>query len=70
LYDSALAAGLENIMLETDCPYMAPQSRRGKRNDSTTVADVAATLAQWFGVTVAEIATVTTANAKRFFRLT
>ena len=65
--DSVLAAGLENIMLETDCPYMAPQSHRGQRNDSTLMFESVRVIADWLGCAEEEVAKATTANAKRFF---
>ncbi|MCL2547329.1 MAG: TatD family hydrolase [Oscillospiraceae bacterium] len=67
LRQAAVVMGLDNIMLETDCPYMAPQSQRGKRNDSTMLSESVAVLAQWFGRSPEEVSTVTTANARKFF---
>jgi TatD DNase family protein len=57
---------LERLLLETDAPYLAPQPRRGKRNEPAFVAYVAATLAEVKGLPVAEVERVTTEN---FFRL-
>ena len=57
---------LERLLLETDAPYLAPQPRRGKRNEPAFVAYVAATLAEVKGLPVAEIERATTEN---FFRL-
>ncbi len=68
-YESALAVGLEHIMVETDCPYMAPQTHRGQRNDSTHVAAVVTQLAQWFDLPVQQVADITSANARRFFHI-
>ncbi len=58
---------LERVVLETDSPYLAPVPKRGKRNESAYVPYVAETLAAIYGVDVAEVAAVTTANAKRLF---
>ncbi|MFH2202070.1 MAG: TatD family hydrolase [Elusimicrobiota bacterium] len=63
------AAGLENIVLETDSPYLPPQSRRGKRNEPDAVPEIAAKLAEVFGVTTEEVAAQTTHNARDLFRL-
>jgi TatD DNase family protein len=68
-YESALAVGLQHLMVETDCPYMAPQSHRGKRNDSRLMGETVATLADWFGIPYDEAARVTADNAVRFFGL-
>ncbi|MGI6242876.1 MAG: TatD family hydrolase [Prevotella sp.] len=58
---------LQRIVLETDSPYMAPVPFRGKRNESAFVAQVLKTLAQSYGVTEAEVATITTNNVSRLF---
>jgi len=59
---------LDCVMLETDAPYLAPQPHRGKRNEPAYVPLIAETLAQTKGVTVEEVARVTTENAHRLFR--
>ncbi len=56
--------GLQHIVLETDSPYLAPVPFRGKRNESAYTKLVAEKLAVIYGVSVAEIAAVTTANSK------
>lgn len=58
---------LEHIVLETDAPYLAPVPYRGKRNESSYIVSVAEKLAQIYGLTVAEIATQTTANSIAVF---
>jgi TatD DNase family protein len=60
---------LDRLMLETDSPFLAPQARRGKRNEPAFVAHTASFLAELHGVDVAELAAVTTRNARRFFGL-
>ncbi len=59
---------LERILLETDCPYMAPEPHRGKRNDSSYLPYVVAKIAELKGVNTAEVERVTEANARALFR--
>jgi TatD DNase family protein len=58
---------LEWMVLETDAPYLAPVPFRGKRNESAYLRYVAAKLAEVKGVTVEEVARVTTENAQKIF---
>ena len=60
---------LDRLLVETDCPYLAPQPVRGRRNEPGFVTHTAELLAQAKGVSVAEIAEHTTRNAKRLFAL-
>jgi len=60
---------LDRLMIETDCPYLAPQPWRGKRNEPAYVVAVARTLAELLGLPLAEVARATTRNARRFFGL-
>ncbi|MGE7676050.1 TatD family hydrolase [Lysinibacillus sp. NPDC094403] len=60
---------LEHLMIETDAPYLAPHPYRGKRNEPALVTLVAEEIARLKGLTIEEIAQVTTANAKKFFRI-
>ena len=64
-----VAAGipLENIVLETDCPYLAPVPHRGKRNCSLYLPHVARTIAELRGITEEEVAETTWKNAFRLF---
>ena len=57
--------GLEHVMLETDSPYLAPVPHRGKRNEPANIPDIARVLAEVKGVSVEEVARVTTGNAER-----
>lgn len=59
--------GLQHLVLETDAPYLTPVPHRGKRNESSYLAFVAAKLAEIFGVTIEEVAAVTSENTKRVF---
>jgi TatD DNase family protein len=67
LREAVLAVGLEGIVLETDCPYLAPEPHRGKRNEPAFVAATAARLAELFAVQPEEIAARTAANAVAIF---
>ncbi len=58
---------LSNMILETDAPFLAPVPYRGKRNESAYVALVAQKLAEVKGITVEEVAEITTKNAKDLF---
>ena len=60
---------LERIVLETDCPYMAPEPFRGRRNDPGKLYRVAERLAELRGLTVAEIQAITTENGKALYRM-
>ncbi len=60
---------LERIILETDSPYLTPVPHRGKRNESSYIPHIAEKLAFQKGVSIEEVATITTANAKRLFML-
>lgn len=58
---------LERILLETDCPYMAPEPHRGTRNNSSYLSYVAAKIAELKEVTAEEVERVTWENACRLF---
>ena len=58
---------IENIVLETDSPYLAPVPYRGKRNESAYVVEVAKKLAELYGISLEEVAKITTANSKAVF---
>ncbi len=59
----------DRIMIETDAPYLTPVPHRGKRNEPGFVAHVAAKVAELRGTSLEDIASMTTDNARRFFRL-
>lgn len=58
---------LEDIILETDCPYLTPVPYRGKRNESAYVAYVCEKVAEIKGLSAEEVARVTSENARRMF---
>ena len=60
---------LERILIETDCPYMAPEPYRGRRNDPSLVPFVAAKIAQLRGLTPEQAGRATSENARRLFRI-
>ena len=59
----------DRIVIETDCPYMAPVPFRGKRNDPGKVVHMAAKLGEIWGVSTEEAAEVTLENGKRLYRM-
>ena len=65
----ASAIPLDRIVLETDCPYMAPEPFRGKRNDPGKLYRMAEKLAELRGLSVEEIHEITTENGKRLYRI-
>ena len=65
----AEAIPLERIVLETDCPYMAPEPFRGKRNDPGKLYRMTQRLAQIRGRDVEEIRDITLENGKRLYRI-
>ena len=66
-----VAAGIptDRIVIETDCPYMAPVPFRGKRNDPSLVCHMADRLAQLLGISPEEARRITMENGKRLYRL-
>jgi len=60
---------LDRVLLETDCPYLAPVPLRGKRNEPAFVARVAETAAEVLGRSPQDVARITSRNAVRLFRL-
>jgi TatD DNase family protein len=59
----------DRLLVETDCPFLAPLPHRGKRNEPAYVARTAEKVAELWGASVDEVGEVTTANARRVFRL-
>ena len=67
--ETAASIPLERILLETDCPYMAPEPYRGKRNHPGYLPKMAEKLAQIRGIPVEEAIRATMENAKRLYRI-
>ncbi len=61
-------AGLDAAVLETDSPYLPPLSSRGKRNEPVAILEIAAKLAEVWGVPLDEVARRTSANAAALYR--
>lgn len=62
-------AGLDVVVLETDSPYLPPQSSRGKRNDPRSIPEIAEQLAWVFETSPDEVARSTTRNARDLYRI-
>ncbi len=67
--EAASAIPLERIVLETDCPYMAPEPFRGKRNHPGYLGKMAEKLAEIKGVSLEQVQEITTQNGKRLYRI-
>ncbi len=67
--ETAASIPLDRIVLETDCPFMAPEPYRGKRNDPGYLPKMAEKLAEIRGISVDEAIHITTENAKRLYRI-
>jgi len=67
--ETAASIPLERIVLETDCPFMAPEPFRGKRNHPGYLYRMAEALAQIRGISVEEVCAATTENGKRLYRI-
>ena len=63
------AVPLDRLLLETDCPYMAPVPFRGKRCDSSMIAYTAEKAAEIKGISVQELVDITCENAKRIYSI-
>jgi len=63
----AIQVPLARLLIETDCPYLAPHPYRGKRNEPSYVRLVAEQIADLKGISLEEVALITTANAKKVF---
>lgn len=67
LREVAKAVPLDKLLVETDCPYLAPEPYRGKRNEPIFVKYVAGTIADIKGISYEELAKATNTNTKRLF---
>ena len=69
LAEVAAWAPLDRVLVETDCPYLAPQPLRGKRNEPRHVIHTARYIAELRGIPFEELAAATTSNATTLFHL-
>ncbi|MBU0502007.1 MAG: TatD family hydrolase [Candidatus Margulisbacteria bacterium] len=67
--EAAKQIPLDKIMIETDCPFLAPQTFRGQRNEPSYVVEVAKKLAEVKDISLDEVAKQTTSNVKEFFAI-
>ncbi|GHU73267.1 hydrolase TatD [Clostridia bacterium] len=67
LHEVARNVPLDRLLIETDCPYLAPEPKRGKRCEPAFVAHTAARIADLRGIPLEELARATTQNALRVF---
>ena len=68
-HDCARSVPADRYLVETDCPFLAPVPRRGKRNEPAYVAAVAAKVAELRGESLEQVAKCSTATARRLFNL-
>jgi len=69
LREACAACPQERLLIETDAPFLPPQSLRGKRNESAYMLETAAVMAGLQGLSLEALAELTTANARRLLRL-
>ena len=67
--ETAASIPLDRIVLETDCPFMAPEPYRGKRNDPGYLPRMAEKLAEIRGISVEDVHRITFENGKRLYRI-
>ncbi|MCE4563307.1 TatD family hydrolase [Maribellus sp. CM-23] len=60
---------VDNLLLETDAPYLAPVPKRGKRNESSYLVYIAQKLAEIYNISVTRVAEITTTNARGLFEI-
>lgn len=70
LREVAKRVPLEQLLIETDTPYLAPQNYRGQPNEPSYLPETAALIASVKGISLAELATATSTNANKLFNLT
>ena len=69
LRDAARIVPLDKLLIETDCPYLAPAPNRGKRNEPAFVVHTARFLADFYGIELEKLAHRTTRNFTDFFKI-
>jgi TatD DNase family protein len=68
--DAALEVPLDRMLIETDCPYLAPVPHRGKRNEPAFVKETSRKLGELRGLSMEEVGERTSRNFYNFFKLT
>jgi TatD DNase family protein len=69
VHEVVVQVPLEKILIETDAPYLAPQSKRGQRNEPAHVRFVGEKIALLKSIPFTKVAAITTANAKNLFKI-
>lgn len=69
LREVARIVPLDRLLIETDAPYLAPQSHRGKQNEPAYLIETASVIAAIKGITLAELGKMTAENTERLFRI-
>ncbi|NVO00774.1 MAG: YchF/TatD family DNA exonuclease [Geobacteraceae bacterium] len=69
LHEVVKGVKTEHLLVETDCPYLSPVPHRGKRNEPAYVKFAAEKVAELKGLTLADVARITTLNCEKLFRL-
>lgn len=69
LHEAVRAVPLDRIVLETDCPFLSPQSKRGQRNEPSALVEIAQTVAQIKNLPHSQVVQQTTANVRQLLRL-
>ncbi len=69
LREAARVVPLDKLLIETDCPFLAPAPFRGKRNEPMFVVETAKFLADFYGVELEKLANQTTRNFLDFFKI-
>lgn len=69
LREACRACPLDRLLLETDAPFLPPQTKRGKRNESSYLLETAQTAADIHHLSLSKLAEMTTANARKVFGL-
>lgn len=69
LRDVVKAVPIEHLVVETDCPYLAPEPHRGKRNEPAYTVFTAKEIAKLKGLSEEDVARITTINARRAYNL-
>jgi TatD DNase family protein len=67
--DAALEVPLDRILIETDCPYLAPAQYRGKRNEPSYVKETARKVGELRGLSMEEVGELTARNFYKFFKI-